>query len=264
MGNLIHSWNAYKTDDSSKPPLLFLHGFMGSGRIWLPTFDLLKDSHYCVALDLPGHGQTDADLHQLTFSTLADSISTFIDDSFTSPPGIVGYSMGGRIALYTALKYPEKFSSLILESTTAGISDSFERQKRMLRDQTVARKFLETDMKSFLEDWYSQPVFAYLADYPGLLAHIIEKKSTGDPKKLAEVIVKLSPGTQPPLWDQLSHWTKPTLIIAGSIDDKFREIGKRLHAAMPQSRLEIIDGAGHIVHLEKHKEFMSALYSFLS
>lgn len=264
MGRLVHYWHTYEAGDSGNPPVLFLHGFMGTGKVWLPTFEKLASDFYCVALDLPGHGQTEANLDNLTFDSLAESMAAFIDDSFSTPPIIVGYSMGGRIALYTALKYPERIESLVLESSTAGISDGYERKKRLMQDTNLSEIMKKSKMRQFLIDWYRQPVFSYLAKHPGLVDRIIDKKSSGNPELLAEVMVRLSPGNQPPLWDKLDQWKKPTLIIAGSIDAKYFEIGQRLHDNLHNSRLEIIEGVGHIVHLENHKEFMSVLKSFLS
>ncbi len=260
---MVKTWKIYSVGNPEHQSILFLHGFMGSGKIWLSTFEQLKDNFYCVSVDLPGHGETEADLKDLSFDSLAEDLASFIDDTFTKPPVIVGYSMGGRIALYTALKYPEKVDSLVLESSTAGISDGFERKKRLLKDTQIGELLFKSDMRDFLIDWYKQPVFAYLANHPGLVDRIIEKKSNGEPESLSKVVVVLSPGNQYPLWGKLSEWIKPTLIIAGSADAKYYEIGQRLNDAIKNSRLEIIPGAGHIVHLEKHKEFMSVLKSFL-
>ncbi|MCK5124773.1 MAG: 2-succinyl-6-hydroxy-2,4-cyclohexadiene-1-carboxylate synthase [candidate division Zixibacteria bacterium] len=264
MADLIKEWNVYRAGDNFRRPILFLHGFMGSGKIWLPVIEQLQDSYYCLALDLPGHGETKANLGNLFFDTLAESLISFIDDNCNQPPIIIGYSMGGRIALYTAIKYPEKFHSIVLESSSPGIADGFERQKRLLSDRTVSEKFLQTDMRSFLIDWYKQPVFNYLSEKQGLTEKIIDKKSSGNPEFYSKVVIALSPGRQIPLWNKLPFLFLPVLIIAGEIDQKYCEIGRRMTDALPKSRLEIIKNAGHIVHLENRKDFMSALNSFLS
>ncbi|MEZ5357884.1 MAG: 2-succinyl-6-hydroxy-2,4-cyclohexadiene-1-carboxylate synthase [Candidatus Zixiibacteriota bacterium] len=264
MSDMIQNWHVYSAGSPENQPILFLHGFMGSGKIWLPTFEQLESDFYCVALDLPGHGTTEANLDKLTFDSLAESLADYIESTFSRPPIVVGYSMGGRIALYTALKYPDSVASLVMESSTAGIADGYERKKRLMQDTNLAEILKKSEMRQFLIDWYEQPVFAYLAKHPGLVERIIDKKSHGNPQSLAQVMVKLSPGNQPPLWDKLGQWIKPTLIIAGSIDAKYFEIGQRLREKLNNARLEVIEGAGHIVHLEKHKEFMSVLKSFLS
>ncbi|MEE9442058.1 MAG: 2-succinyl-6-hydroxy-2,4-cyclohexadiene-1-carboxylate synthase [candidate division Zixibacteria bacterium] len=264
MTELIKNWNFVTSGKSDKQPILFLHGFMGNANIWRNTIANLDNDFFCVAIDLPGHGQTRADLEYLKFENLADGLHNFVNTQFTKESILVGYSMGGRIALYTALKYPDTFKALVLESSSPGIEDEEERKTRLMRDEKDSAKMKSTDMRSFLTEWYRMPVFDYLNDFPDLKEKIINKKSSNDPQALAEVIVKLSPGTQPSQWSNLNQWTKPILIIAGEKDQKYCHIGKKMHAGLANSRLEIIPNAGHIVHLENHKDFMTVLKSFLA
>lgn len=264
MTELIQKWNFITSGNSDSQPILFLHGFMGHANIWQKTIAQIDTDFYCMAIDLPGHGKTSTDLGQLNFENLSDDLIEFVDSHFTRQPILVGYSMGGRIALYTALKYPDKFKSLILESSSPGIEDEDERKDRLVRDEKDSFKMKKTDMRSFLTEWYQMPVFDYLNDFPELKEKIINKKSSNDPKALAEIIVKLSPGIQPSQWSKLSKWTKPTLIIAGEKDKKYVRIGEDMNGILTNSRFEIIPNAGHIVHLENHKDFMTVLKSFLA
>lgn len=264
MSRLQVNWHYIESGDPNGVPFLFLHGFMAHSGIWKPVMEQLPDSIYAVAVDLPGHGKTTADLNNLDFESLSDALDEFISTHFNRPIILLGYSLGGRIALYTALKYPERFFGLILESTTPGIEDSKAREKRILEDQAKAEKLRNTEIRNYLNDWYKLPVFASLQQRPDLIEKIINKKSGNDPNALAEVVVRLSPGRQKSLWNDLVRWDKPTLVMAGELDEKFCAVAKRMAPRIKESDLKIIPGAGHIVHLENHKDFMSALNFFLS
>ena len=261
MEKLKVTWRFHTVGDPGRPPLLFLHGFMGDGRVWLPTMNQLQDTVYSVALDLPGHGNTEADLAHLEFGSLAETIAAFVYDHFDRPAVLVGYSLGGRLALHAALSHPDRFRGLVLESASAGIEDEEERRLRLEQDQATAAKLCATDMKSFLTEWYQQPLFSSLP--PETVAGIIDRKAHNDPSRLSEVVVKLSPGRQPSLWDRVSAWNKPALIVAGELDEKYRARATRLSGLMKKSALRIIPGAGHIVHLEQNAAFVAALKSFL-
>jgi 2-succinyl-6-hydroxy-2,4-cyclohexadiene-1-carboxylate synthase len=119
-------------------------------------------------------------------------------------------------------------------------------------------------LQAYLTDWYEQPLFASLKRRPGLIESIIRKKLDNDPEKLAEVVVRLSPGHQKSLWNVLNQWDRPALIICGELDEKYCEIGRRMASLIEKSELRIISDAGHIVHLENNKDFVAALNFFLT
>ena len=262
MSGCINKWHYHSAGDPASLPVLLLHGFMGSGRVWLPTMNQLAGQIFAIAPDLPGHGQTEADLETLDFDTLSSDLLDLCDRHFDRPPVIVGYSLGGRAALYAALKYPDRFSALVLESSSAGIEIESERRQRSEQDRQTADRLRSTDMVSFLTEWYQQPLFASLARET--VAGIIQKKSGGNRHHFAEAVVRLSPGRQPSLWNRLPDWTKPILILSGALDTKYSQIAQRMAEYMPQARLEIIPDAGHIVHLENNQAFVAALKSFLT
>ncbi len=264
MKELIGKWHYYSAGAPSRKPVIFLHGFMGTGREWMPIIEPFSDDILGIAPDLPGQGRTSGDLTQLTFISLARALAAFVEEFCAQQPLLVGYSMGGRIALYTALMYPEVFSGLILESSSPGIEEEQEKQDRRELDGRRAEQLRQLGMEGFLREWYKLPVYDSLKNRPNLIEKIIEKKKVGDADSLAEVIVRLSPGIQPSLWNRLPQWRNPTLLIAGEQDTKFSDIARRMAALMPTADLRIIPDAGHIVHLENQLEFVTALKFFLS
>jgi len=264
MSALVSEWSFHKGGRADGIPVLFLHGFMGAGGDWTTIISGLEDIIYGIAPDLPGHGKTRADLLLLDFDSLADALAEFAVVHFARPPILAGYSMGGRVALYTALKHPENFPSLVLTSTTAGIADEPEREKRLLLDRARGEKLRASGLQAFLSEWYRQPIFESLRQRPEVAEAMAREKSDNDVESLAQVIVRLSPGRQPSLWAELSRWEKPALVIAGERDDQYCRLARQMAALFPRAELRIIPDAGHLVHRENPIDFATALKFFIA
>jgi len=106
--------------EESSPTLLFLHGFLGTGRDWLPIMKALSASFRCIAIDLPGHGLTDVyNQHQNTGDTnvsmeeVSDALLKLLDKLMITSLVPIGYSMGARIAFYLSMYHSDKVSLLI-------------------------------------------------------------------------------------------------------------------------------------------------------
>jgi 2-succinyl-6-hydroxy-2,4-cyclohexadiene-1-carboxylate synthase len=121
--------------DPHRPAILFLHGFMGSGADWAGTISALDERFYCVAPDLPGHGRSLGLTSQVyTNKGAAKMLRELLDGLEVSRAALAGYSMGGRLALYLALRHPERYPGLFLESASPGIDDAAEREARRRND----------------------------------------------------------------------------------------------------------------------------------
>jgi pimeloyl-ACP methyl ester carboxylesterase len=115
--------------DRHRPAVLFLHGFMGSGADWAAVISALDERFYCVAPDLPGHGRSLGLTPQAyTINGAAKMLRELLDGLGISRAALAGYSMGGRLALYLALRHPEECPGLFLESASPGIEDAAERE----------------------------------------------------------------------------------------------------------------------------------------
>jgi len=168
------------TGDRRSPAVLFLHGFMGSSADWREVMAVLGDL-FCIAVDLPGHGASlglPPDTYTIEGATRA-VIRTL--DGIEVPRSVVaGYSMGGRLALYLALRYPERCAGLFLESASPGLESPSERAARRAADESKAERLESGDFEAFLRDWYTQPLFAPLAQDEDLLYRTIEAKRRND------------------------------------------------------------------------------------
>ena len=241
-----------------------MHGFMGSGADWAVVISALDERFYCVAPDLPGHGRSLGLTPQAyTINGAAKMLSELLDKLGISRAALVGYSMGGRLALYLALRYPERCSALFLESASPGIEDPEERQTRRRSDEKKATRLDSGDLSGFLKDWYRQPIFASLVRHEGLLRETIEARLRNDPGELARSLRGMGAGSQPSLWGELAALQVPTLAVAGEFDEKFVGISVCMASLSPRIRAAVVPGAGHNVRLESPQEYLGALESFL-
>lgn len=244
------------------PTLVFLHGFMGTGEDWLPIAKHLSQNFYCLLPDLPGHGASPLDSNP-SYETWSEELKGMILDKNIERISLLGYSLGGRLALYFNLANPEKVTQLVIESANPGISDSYERLQRATRDQVLSERILENGIESFLNEWYDLPLFESLNRYPALKAELRRKRGQQCPKDLAAVLSALSPGQQPDLWPLLSDIQVPTLLISGRLDQKYTSIMREMNQVFPNSQMILLDDCGHNVHRECPDRYLKELRDWL-
>lgn len=243
-------------------PLCFLHGFMGAGTDWRPVVSALEEEAFSLTLDLPGHGASlDGPDHLYCMEGATQALADVLDDARVDRCTLVGYSMGGRVALYFALFHPGRVHRLVLESASPGIDDEAARAERRALDAERARRIRE-DLDAFLRDWYRQPLFASLRRHD-LVAEMVARRRANDPAELARALRGLSPGRQPSLWGRLEDLSPRTLVLTGALDDKYAETTAEATARIPDARRVLVPGAGHNVHAERPQAFLAHLVHFL-
>ncbi|MBA2714597.1 MAG: 2-succinyl-6-hydroxy-2,4-cyclohexadiene-1-carboxylate synthase [Rubrobacteraceae bacterium] len=250
--------------DRRAPAVLFLHGFMGSSADWRDVMAAIGDRAFCIALDLPGHGASlglapDA----YTIEGTARAVAHVLDKLDIERPEIAGYSMGGRLALYLALRYPERCAGLFLESASPGLESAKEQKVRRAADEEGAKRLESGDFKQFLSDWYQQPLFASLARKDKLLQQTIAVRRRNDPVELARSLRGMGTGSQPSLWGELENLAVPALAVAGGLDEKYAMISSRMASINPRIQSDLVRDAGHIVHDEATAEYVALLRRFL-
>jgi len=112
----VNGINLYYERHGSGRPIILLHGGLGSGEMFAPIIGQLAEHHEVITPDLQGHGRT-ADIERpIDHRLMADDIAALIDHLGLEKPDLVGYSLGGGVALFTASKYPDKINKLVLIS----------------------------------------------------------------------------------------------------------------------------------------------------
>jgi 2-succinyl-6-hydroxy-2,4-cyclohexadiene-1-carboxylate synthase len=244
--------------------LVLIHGFLGSGSSFHRLTERLSHAFRCIAVDLPGHGVAPpSEDNGYGIDVLVDRMRATLESQPIERPWLLGYSMGGRIALHFALAHAEMISGLILESANPGIENESERQHRLLADTELADSIVANGMENFTRRWASQPLFESQQRLPGEVRdEIQEARLATDPTSASLYLTRLSPGAIRSVWADLSGMSIPTLAIAGQLDTKYVAIMERIGSQMPHARTEIIAGAGHAVHLEQPRLMAESVLNF--
>lgn len=233
--------------------LVLLHGFAGTRHTWdLLAARMGPEGYLPLALDLPGHGEAADAEAPITFAGCVGHVLARCPERFA----LAGYSLGGRIALQVALAAPERVSRLVLVSTTAGITAAAERAKRRSADHGLADELERIPFESFIERWRAQPLFA--DDPPDVSALAAAEHRRNRPRALAAALRGIGTGEMEPVWDRLSDLHMPALVVVGARDEKFRVLGARLAASLPDARLLTVAG-GHVLPLENPAALAAAI-----
>lgn len=247
-------------------PILLLHGFSGDNSNWDAARRALQRTHQVIALDILGHGASDtpASVSDYGMDRVARDIIDVLMQLALDRAHLLGYSMGGRLALYLALHYPDHFTSLILESASAGIAGESERQARRHRDKALADRIEAEGVEWFVDYWERLPLWATQARLGAdVLAAQRQQRLQNGARGLANSLRGMGAGAQPNLWPLLPSLELPALLIAGERDQKFRRINQDLLGELTRAALSIIPDAGHNTHLEQPAAFERAVVSFL-
>jgi 2-succinyl-6-hydroxy-2,4-cyclohexadiene-1-carboxylate synthase len=248
-------------------PLLLLHGFTGSGDNWRPFQSNLGDHSELIMPDLIGHGRTDSPPDSDRYSILkaAADLKELLDKLDIAQTDLLGYSMGGRLAITFAILYPEKVRKLVLESTSPGLRTEEERQARKNQDIQLASDILEGGLEAFVEYWEGIPLFWSQLNLPAeARGNIKRQRLQNTPEGLANSLIGMGTGSQPSWWDKLGQLSCDTLILTGKLDSKFCLIGQEMAASIPQAEHRCIEEAGHAIHVEEPEKFGTIVSRFLS
>jgi len=258
---LHYRW--YPSETQAGPTLLCLHGFMGSSRDFGFLSKAIPDCRI-LAVDLPGHGESKIeDPEDFSMGRCGALIIDLLDELEIERCSLHGYSMGGRLALYLAVFFSDRFDRIILESASPGLKTPEERQARIEHDRSLANRIRTEPMDTFLDSWYSQAVFVDLLTRPELRQQLIQEKKENDPEGLALSLEQMGTGVQPVLWGELSGIKNPLLLIVGSEDTKFGKINMEMAARCRTADLRVVKDAGHIVHQERPQDFANLVDDFL-
>lgn len=224
--------------------LVLLHGLLGDRHDWRPLLAHLPGVD-ALALDLPGHGREAArPLHRL--ADFPAWLSARLQAEGIRRYHLLGYSLGGRLALYHAAAGAPGLLSLILEGAHPGLVSQAERRERARQDALWARRFYREPLATVLADWYRQPVFAELSDAQRM--QLIAARRQNDGRRLARTYCATSLARQPDLAPWLAGTRLPLAYLYGQQDGKFAAIATRLAALQPQLSRQAVPDAGHNAH----------------
>ncbi|KKI88888.1 esterase [Bacillus sp. SA1-12] len=257
----------YNVDVKSEgQPLVLLHGFTGSSDNWTSILNEITNTSF-ILIDIIGHGQTEIpeDPARYTTEEAVEDLVTILDDLNIEKANFLGYSMGGRLALSFTATYPNRVNKLILESSSPGIKDTEEREKRKKSDEKLAEKIIEKGIVSFVDYWEDIPLFSTQKRLPEKQKEKIrEKRLQNSSIGLANSLIGMGTGVQPSWWDKLPSLKNPILLICGELDQKFCDIANTMHQMFPNTVLKEIKDTGHAIHVEQPRIFGKIVNEFLN
>ncbi len=247
-------------------PLLLLHGFTGNVDTWKFLFPLYCNQYQLIMVDIIGHGKTEAlvDVERYRMEQIARDLKEILEKLSISKAHVLGYSMGGRLALTFANLYPQCVRSLILESASPGLETEDERSERRKQDQRLAECIMSGGMEAFVESWENIPLFESQKRLPlEQQLNIHNQRLTNSPLGLANSLLGMGTGSQPSWWEELENMKMPVLLITGELDLKFCKIAERMHQRLRNCEWKIINDVGHAIHVEDRDKFGKIVIEFL-
>lgn len=274
-GRIAYRIRPASAPSEKRPPLVALHGFLGCSSSWSSILNAWPDSPRVLAPDLPGHGSSDFGIEAFnhTLQSSFELIDAMLEAESIETFDLLGYSMGGRVALRYALQHPKRINRLILESTNWGIDDPIERRARLQKDEAAASR-LEEDFRSlgvqsgmsrFVESWERLPLFADQREWPEQRkAEQRAHRTSNHPERIAASLRGMGAGADASVREKLNSLTVPTLLLCGSLDTKYCEAARAMNAKLPTSQLVCIEGEGHNLHAGATQPFLEAISAFLN
>jgi 2-succinyl-6-hydroxy-2,4-cyclohexadiene-1-carboxylate synthase len=231
--------------------LLFIPGFMQRGDAWRRVAELLPESCPHRLLDHLEH----------SFEGRMGEILEAAAEA-PAPPVVVGYSLGGRLALRAALRALDAFAGVVTVGATAGIEEGPARTTRAEADEKLAAWMEAMPIEDIVGLWERQPLFADQSDVlveeqrPGRLSH--------DPRELALLLRTAGQGVLEPVWHELPRLRLPLLAIAGSRDEGYTAAARRIASTAPDARFAIVEDSGHAPQLQRPDEVARLLAEFMN
>lgn len=240
----------------SLPPLVLLHGFLGSGDDWSPLIPELENHFHLIVIDLPGHGDSPV-FPEMEIARFPEVLEQTISTLGLKQFALLGYSLGGRLAMSYARQFPHRLSGLLLEGSHPGLLDNEEKKARQASDQHWANRFITEPVVRVLEDWYQQAVFLDLNN--SQRRKLIEIRSSQKGSDLGSAMMAFSLGGQPDFRPSLKAAQYPVHYFYGERDNKFAGLGLHMKEAGCLTSLRCIPDCGHNVHRERPAELAKSI-----
>lgn len=245
-------------------PVTLLHGFTQSGRSWHEIVSLMPTGWRWVLPDLRGHGVTRVQPGApYTMDACTKDLERLWDSLGISRTHLVGYSMGGRLALHVAATRPERLLSLMTIGAHAGL-DEDAREGRRQADEAMAQRIEADGLEAFVNYWSSLPMFEGLERRgPSFVAQVRAARMENHVAGLAGSLRGMGAGSMRPVWHELNRVAASSTFVAGQLDHGYAASARRLAGSVPNGRVVIVQRAGHTVHMERPEAFSRLLIAHL-
>jgi 2-succinyl-6-hydroxy-2,4-cyclohexadiene-1-carboxylate synthase len=247
-------------------PVVILHGFTGSCASVDGIAQALRDRHLTLRIDLIGHGASDAPIERepYEFRRCVNQVADVIAALALGPAHVIGYSLGGRVALGLAVARPGLVRSVTAIGARVGIDDAAERARRVRDDEALADAIERDGVPAFVDRWMALPLFASQRRLGNTaLEGARRQRLTNRAHGLANSLRGMGAGAQPPLRARLAEVATAVCLVVGEEDERFGRIANALASELPNARVATIPEAGHAAHLENPAAFARSVCAFL-
>lgn len=247
-------------DVGSGLPLLLVHGHPFNRSMWQPQLAHFSRSGWrVIAPDLRGYGDTTVVAGKTPLETFARDIAQLLDHLGIARVVLGGVSMGGQIAMEFHRLFSDRLLALVLADTSAQAETEAGKAAR----DDMADRLLGEGLASYAEEVLPKMIAPYnIEARPTVARHVLAMMRATSPEGAAAAL--RGRAERHDYTEMLPRIAVPTLVLVGR-DDEFTPItdAELMHERIPNSKLAVIDGAGHLPNLEQHEVFNNLLQSFL-
>ena len=241
------------------PPIICLHGFGGSGLDFDALATHLIREHRIIGLNLPGHGGVE--FNDDPRPSIVNAIHTVCPTPFV----LMGYSMGGRIALELAQTSTLPITKLILIGTTPGYRNDIERHERIKFEAQVQARLTDETAESFESWWRTLPPIKTQDRMPEpFYREMLNRRRQNKLGHLKASLRHFGTSQMYPMWSKLAQLDIPVMLLAGEDDEKYRQLAHEMDTQIKHSVVMTIADSGHAPHLESPRSTAAAMRQFLS
>jgi pimeloyl-ACP methyl ester carboxylesterase len=267
----VHGRPVNLVDLGEGPPLVFVHGLSGNWQNWLEQLPEFARSHRCIAVDLPGFGESAMPREKITISGYGRWLDELFEVLGVEAAAVVGNSMGGFIAAETAIKFPHRVERLVLVAA-AGLSIERRRSDTLLRALEATENVAQMATARFLarSDWLvrrprgRRAMLWFVVAHPDRLSPALVAEQVRGSNKPG-FVPALDALTSYPIRDRIADIGCPTLIVWGPKDMLVPiKDAYEFDRLIPDSRLLIYEDTGHVPMLERPERFNADLRAFLA
>lgn len=242
------------------PPVILLGGFVGDAwGTWRPQIESLSRTHTVLAWDAPGSGRSSDVPDSFRLPDYADSLAGLASVLDIKQPIVVGLSFGGALALELFRRHPALVRGLFLAGAYAGWAGSLPAdvvRARLEASLNASRLPLEQFVSALLPSMFSDAAPADRVE--GFAASVVRAFRPAGFRTMAAASAEAD------LRTVLPHVDVPTVVLHGDHDVRSpRDVAEALNAGIPNSRLVVLPGAGHVSCIESSEQFTTELESFL-
>ena len=253
-----------------KPPVVLVHGFAQSAKSWGTVAEKLASDRKVYAIDLVGFGESYKSGNESAYSlqAMGRALVDFLRDRQCEQPLVVGYSLGGRVALSALLEAgPAGFaactSGLVLESAGLGMASAADRAAAATRDAATARRLREMPLADFMTYWENLPLFDSQKRLPEEARNAVRAGRLANASEALAISVERAGQHAMPdrlrvleALAELADTGTPVRYIAGQLDAKYSALAAELPAGVETA---IVPDAGHNIHLERPDLFAALI-----